>query len=135
MSKTENKPKFSFGSRDKCTKCGQTVYLVEKVTVEGKTTRIFHNYCLRCTTCDRVVTLGNYIALDDQIYCKPHYLAEVHSRKNKGPIEVVNKKPQQQEEESNEKEAKPLTDSDEENHKQEEEVVEEEVVEEEVVEE
>jgi hypothetical protein len=92
MQKKDQKKELpKFGAREKCNKCGQTVYLVEKVTVEGKTTRIFHNYCFRCSHCDRGVTLGTYVALDDLIYCKQHYLAEVQNRKNKN-AEVVNKK-------------------------------------------
>lgn len=81
-----------FGSRDKCARCGQTVYVIEKVVVDGKTTRIFHNYCLRCTKCDKVVTLGNYVSLDDEIYCKPHYNVEMQERRTKGPVIIVNKK-------------------------------------------
>lgn len=89
MSKTEKKlPQF--GTKDKCARCGQAVYLVEKVVVDGKTTRIFHNYCLRCSRCDKVVSLGNYVSIDDTIFCKPHYALEMQERKTKGlQIEVV----------------------------------------------
>jgi uncharacterized CHY-type Zn-finger protein len=72
-----------FGSKEKCHKCGKTVYLMEKVTVEGKATQIFHNYCFRCSVCNKVVTLANYVSLEDQIFCKTHYLAELHARKSK----------------------------------------------------
>lgn len=81
-----------FGSREKCARCSQTVYIIEKVAVEGKTTRIFHNYCLRCARCDKVVTLGNYVSLDEQIYCKPHYNVEMQERRLKAPVVIVNKK-------------------------------------------
>lgn len=89
MSKTEKKlPQF--GTKDKCARCGQAVYLVEKVVVDGKTTRVFHNYCLRCSRCDKVVSLGNYVSIDDTIFCKPHYSLEMQERKTKGlQIEVV----------------------------------------------
>jgi hypothetical protein len=130
-----------FGSKDKCARCGQTVYVIEKVVVEGKTTRIFHNYCLRCSKCDKVVTLGNYVSLDDQIYCKPHYNTEMQERRVKGPIIIVNKKEGDSQPQKNapvvkklNKQVSDVSESEEENHQpqpsKKEEVVHEEVVEE-----
>eukprot|EP01080_Neovahlkampfia_damariscottae_P005088 gene5087-8687_t len=89
---------MKFGSKEKCHKCGKTVYLMEKVTVEGKATQIFHNYCFRCSSCNKVVTLANYVSLDDQVFCKTHYLAELHARKSKAQNQTpVNKQENEQE--------------------------------------
>jgi hypothetical protein len=85
--------KFGNVSQEKCFSCAKTVYLLEKLTVEGKTSRIFHNYCFRCAICNCKVTLGNYVGLDDLIYCKTHYMAEINGRKERvDPSTIINRK-------------------------------------------
>ena len=108
---------MKFGSKEKCHKCGKTVYLMEKVTVEGKATQIFHNYCFRCSSCNKVVTLANYVSLDDQIFCKTHYLAELHARKSKAqnPTPVNKQNEGEQEEGDEEQEQEQHSDQEEEN--------------------
>jgi hypothetical protein len=33
----------------------------------------YHKTCLRCFQCNKVLSLGNYAALQGQMYCKPHF--------------------------------------------------------------
>ena len=35
--------------------------------------RIFHKTCIRCSSCNKVLSLGNYSSLDGKFYCKAHY--------------------------------------------------------------
>ena len=53
----------------KCTKCTKSVYAMEKLEVEGKP---YHKLCLKCETCNKTLSLGNYAALEGRFYCKPH---------------------------------------------------------------
>ena len=50
--------------------CSKTVYPMEKITADDK---IFHKTCLRCLHCNKVLSLGNYAALNGGFYCKPHF--------------------------------------------------------------
>jgi len=62
------------GASDKCSVCGKTVYLTEKIVVEDKEDKkLFHKACLRCTHCQVVLSLGNYAAMGGVYYCKPHF--------------------------------------------------------------
>ena len=56
--------------RDSCSMCSKTVYPMEKITADDK---IFHKTCLRCLHCNKVLSLGNYAALNGGFYCKPHF--------------------------------------------------------------
>eukprot|EP01102_Stenamoeba_stenopodia_P018569 TRINITY_DN682_c0_g1_i3.p1 TRINITY_DN682_c0_g1~~TRINITY_DN682_c0_g1_i3.p1 ORF type:complete len:302 (+),score=93.04 TRINITY_DN682_c0_g1_i3:55-960(+) len=55
---------------EKCTVCGKTVYVAEKISADEK---IFHKACFRCTHCNGLLKLGNYASLTGKYYCKPHF--------------------------------------------------------------
>jgi len=59
-----------YGNIEKCDVCGQTVYLIEKVVIEGK---ILHSNCLRCAHCSNKLSAGKYASLAGKYYCKPHF--------------------------------------------------------------
>lgn len=68
--------KFNKGTTtsEKCSACGKTVYLTERIVVEDKEDKqTFHKTCLRCTHCQVVLTLGNYASMQGVMYCKPHF--------------------------------------------------------------
>lgn len=54
---------------NKCQVCNKTVYPMEKLEADK---HIYHKFCFKCKTCNRTVSLGNYAALEGDIYCKPH---------------------------------------------------------------
>jgi uncharacterized CHY-type Zn-finger protein len=43
---------------------------MDKLVADDK---IFHKTCLRCGHCNKVLSLGNYAALNGVFYCKPHF--------------------------------------------------------------
>jgi hypothetical protein len=53
-----------------CEVCKQRVYPVEKIVADGK---VFHKNCMKCKTCNKILKLGNYAALNGVYYCKPHF--------------------------------------------------------------
>lgn len=53
----------------KCQVCTKSVYPMERLEVDGV---VFHKICLKCETCKRTLSLGNYAALQGKYYCKPH---------------------------------------------------------------
>jgi len=55
---------------DKCDVCKKTVYHMEKVSVENK---VFHENCFKCEHCKKKLSPGNFTALENSFYCKPHY--------------------------------------------------------------
>tara|TARA_R110002050_G_scaffold70543_7_gene152032 strand:- start:584 stop:880 length:297 start_codon:yes stop_codon:yes gene_type:complete len=61
-----------FGAKEKCHKCGKTVYAVEKLNILDKT---WHKWCFKCATCDMTLTMKNYSATGGVPYCKAHYPA------------------------------------------------------------
>lgn len=68
--------KFNKGTTtsEKCSGCGKTVYLTERIVVEDKEDKqTFHKTCLRCSHCQVVLTLGNYASMQGVMYCKPHF--------------------------------------------------------------
>jgi len=56
--------------KDVCLICTKVVYPMDKVAADDK---IFHKTCLRCGHCKKVLSLGNYAALNNVFYCKPHF--------------------------------------------------------------
>jgi len=60
----------SKGSGEKCSICGKTVYLMDRVNVDGVT---LHKACLRCAHCNNTIKPGNFAALGGKFYCKPHF--------------------------------------------------------------
>uniref|UniRef100_A0A7M5XP39 LIM zinc-binding domain-containing protein n=1 Tax=Clytia hemisphaerica TaxID=252671 RepID=A0A7M5XP39_9CNID len=63
--------KFGGGgaTSNKCFVCNKTVYPMEKLEADK---HMYHKFCFKCKTCNRTVGLGNYAALQGEIYCKPH---------------------------------------------------------------
>mmetsp|Transcript_87672 Transcript_87672/g.203963 ORF Transcript_87672/g.203963 Transcript_87672/m.203963 type:complete len:172 (-) Transcript_87672:91-606(-) len=56
---------------DKCTACGKTAYLMERIQVEGE---IFHPTCFRCKHCNNKLSTGAFSKSDEgNYYCKVHY--------------------------------------------------------------
>lgn len=53
-----------------CDICTQTVYAMDKISADGKD---YHKNCFRCAECNNVLRLGNYAALEGNMYCKPHF--------------------------------------------------------------
>lgn len=45
---------------EKCLACEKTVYLVEKLEVDGK---IFHKKCLKCSECSKILSAGSFASL------------------------------------------------------------------------
>ena len=43
---------------------------MDKLSADDK---IYHKTCLRCLHCNKVLSLGNYAALNGGFYCKPHF--------------------------------------------------------------
>ncbi|KAJ6248009.1 lim and sh3 domain protein lasp [Anaeramoeba flamelloides] len=78
----------------KCFACGKTVYQTEVLKILG---REYHKRCFRCKTCNRVLTMKSYKALDGNPYCQAHYpnVSEHGAQMNYGQQE---KKEEQQEE-------------------------------------
>jgi len=67
-------PKISV-TQNKCCVCGLTVYDKEKVredNAQGESF-IFHKACFRCKVCNNVLKIGNFAALNNEFYCKPHF--------------------------------------------------------------
>lgn len=56
--------------KDGCVVCSKTVYPMDRLVADDK---IFHKTCLRCGHCKKVLSLGNYAALNGVFYCKPHF--------------------------------------------------------------
>jgi len=55
---------------DKCTACGKSVFAMEKVSACGKS---YHNSCLRCGVCKKVLRNGNWEDKGGVVYCTPCY--------------------------------------------------------------
>eukprot|EP00118_Oscarella_pearsei_P018656 m.192069 g.192069 ORF g.192069 m.192069 type:complete len:1478 (+) comp39461_c1_seq6:2148-6581(+) len=56
--------------QNKCFVCGKTVYPMEYVGVDDKA---MHKACFRCLECKKMLSAGNYAALDGKFYCKVHF--------------------------------------------------------------
>jgi len=55
---------------EKCGNCGKAVYAAEQVRALGKS---WHKSCIRCSTCSKVVTNGNWSDTGGKIYCNKCY--------------------------------------------------------------
>lgn len=55
-----------------CDACGERVFLMERLSVEG---HIFHRACFKCYTCHCLLKPGSYEhdSKGDMFYCRPHY--------------------------------------------------------------
>jgi len=61
----------NLGGGDKCPKCGLSVGHAEKSKGPGQT--VWHNKCLRCSTCDKILTGGNFSENSNMPYCSVCY--------------------------------------------------------------
>lgn len=69
--KTPNRVSAMFsGTQEKCLACGNTVYPIEKVSVEGVG---YHKACFKCMHGGCVISPSNYIAIEGRLYCKHHH--------------------------------------------------------------
>ena len=62
------------GGSEACHFCGKRVYLMERMSAEG---RFFHRGCFRCEYCATTLRLGGYAFVRDDIlggvfFCTPH---------------------------------------------------------------
>ncbi|XP_048463758.1 protein-methionine sulfoxide oxidase mical3a [Rhincodon typus] len=70
-----------FGGSDVCYFCGKRVYVMERLSAEGK---FFHRGCFKCAYCGVTLRLASYAYNPEngKFYCKPHYrLAGREARK------------------------------------------------------
>uniref|UniRef100_UPI00358FC390 F-actin-monooxygenase MICAL3-like isoform X2 n=1 Tax=Myxine glutinosa TaxID=7769 RepID=UPI00358FC390 len=60
------------GGSDVCYFCKQRVYVMERLSAEGK---FFHRGCFKCDYCDVTLRLGNFAfdVEEGKFYCKPHF--------------------------------------------------------------
>ena len=70
---------------EKCTKCGKTVYVVEKLEILGQ---VWHKWCFKCTTCGMALNMKNYSATGGKPYCKAHYPMPVSEGTSSGALPV-----------------------------------------------
>ncbi|KAJ3388836.1 Xin actin-binding repeat-containing protein 2 [Lobulomyces angularis] len=56
--------------KDVCIVCEKSVFQLEKAVADEK---VYHKSCLRCGHCNKILSLGNYAALNGTMYCKPHF--------------------------------------------------------------
>jgi len=61
---------LSLGGGDKCSHCNKTVYAAERIQAAG---RLFHDTCLRCSTCGHGVNSTNMNDKNGKLYCQPCY--------------------------------------------------------------
>ncbi|XP_029289447.1 protein-methionine sulfoxide oxidase mical3a isoform X2 [Cottoperca gobio] len=62
----------NFGGSDVCFFCRKRVYVMERLSAEGK---FFHRSCFKCEYCSTTLRLSSYAfdVEDGKFYCKPHY--------------------------------------------------------------
>ncbi|KZV17787.1 hypothetical protein F511_01596 [Dorcoceras hygrometricum] len=79
------------GTRDKCVGCSNTVYPIEKVTVNG---RAYHKSCFKCTHGGCTISPSNYIAHEGKLYCKHHHIQLFKAKGNYSQLETELEKDQ-----------------------------------------
>jgi len=63
--------KMNPSATPKCDKCDKSVYPLEEIKACEK---IFHKGCFRCKHCDGQLSLKGFATINNEPYCKPHYL-------------------------------------------------------------
>ncbi|XP_036419648.1 protein-methionine sulfoxide oxidase mical3b isoform X1 [Colossoma macropomum] len=81
----------SVGGSDVCYFCSRRVYVMERLSAEGK---FFHRSCFQCDHCNSTLRISNYTydQLQGKFYCKQHYsyrLAGLAQRKRPAPTPAV----------------------------------------------
>ncbi|XP_073706308.1 protein-methionine sulfoxide oxidase mical3a [Garra rufa] len=77
----------NIGGSDVCFFCRKRVYVMERLSAEGK---FFHRSCFKCDYCGTTLRLSSYAfdVEDGKFYCKPHYcyrLSGLAQRKRPAP--------------------------------------------------
>jgi len=70
VAEVKRTPQYGTTVFEKCSVCDKSVYPVERLTANNK---VFHSTCFRCAQCNALLKLGNFAALDNRFYCKPHF--------------------------------------------------------------
>ncbi|KAG9330095.1 hypothetical protein JZ751_027343, partial [Albula glossodonta] len=67
-----DKREVNLGGSDVCFFCQKRVYVMERLSAEGK---FFHRSCFKCDYCGTTLRLSSYAfdVFDGKFYCKPHY--------------------------------------------------------------
>ncbi|XP_038146838.1 protein-methionine sulfoxide oxidase mical3a isoform X5 [Cyprinodon tularosa] len=78
----------NIGGSDVCFFCRKRVYVMERLSAEGK---FFHRSCFKCDYCGTTLRLSSYAfdVEDGKFYCKPHYcyrLSGYAQRKRPAPF-------------------------------------------------
>ncbi|XDV29057.1 hypothetical protein PO909_032236 [Leuciscus waleckii] len=88
----------NIGGSDVCFFCRKRVYVMERLSAEGK---FFHRSCFKCDYCGTTLRLSSYAfdVEDGKFYCKPHYcyrLSGLAQRKRPAPATApsIPKEPQ-----------------------------------------
>ncbi|PAA70487.1 hypothetical protein BOX15_Mlig000523g2, partial [Macrostomum lignano] len=68
---SQSRNSFNGSPGDVCRLCQKKVYPMEQLTSDG---HVYHKSCYRCHKCNRLLSVGNFGVLDNQLYCQPHYL-------------------------------------------------------------
>jgi len=74
------KPRFGGAPTDKCTGCGKTVYMAEKLVMQEQ---IWHIDCLKCVECNRKLSganWGGFVPPDNKAYCNVHHMKLVQAQ-------------------------------------------------------
>ncbi|XP_023538291.1 LIM domain-containing protein WLIM1 [Cucurbita pepo subsp. pepo] len=72
------------GTRDKCLGCNNTVFPIEKVTVNGIP---YHKTCFKCCHGGCTISPSNYIAHEGRLYCKHHHIQLIKEKGNLSQLE------------------------------------------------
>uniref|UniRef100_A0A8C7QRW6 F-actin monooxygenase n=1 Tax=Oncorhynchus mykiss TaxID=8022 RepID=A0A8C7QRW6_ONCMY len=81
----------NIGGSDVCFFCRKRVYVMERLSAEGK---FFHRSCFKCDYCGTTLRLSSYAfdVEDGKFYCKPHYcyrLSGQAQRKRPAPTSAL----------------------------------------------
>ncbi|XP_059362755.1 protein-methionine sulfoxide oxidase mical3a isoform X2 [Carassius carassius] len=87
----------NIGGSDVCFFCRKRVYVMERLSAEGK---FFHRSCFKCDYCGTTLRLSSYAfdVEDGKFYCKPHYcyrLSGLAQRKRPAPAAAPHVNPKE----------------------------------------
>jgi len=72
------------GTREKCVGCAKTVYLTDKVSVNGAA---YHKSCFKCSYGGCTISPSNYIAHEGVLFCKHHHQQLIKAKGNLSQLE------------------------------------------------